>query len=801
MMRSLFAAVSGLRNHQLSLSVIGNNISNINTIGFKNGRALFKEMLSETIQGASRPNAHSAGTNPKQIGLGMSVASIAPTFSQGQLQLTGNMLDLAIQGDGFFVMRNGEQQYFGRAGAFGFDGDGRLTAGQGLLVQGWAADSSGTITSGSPLTDIVLPFGQKAPAQATTSVALSSNLDSSAQALSTITRTNAMLARSQASDQLQTLFDSGGRSLGVQSGDSINVQYAGTGSTLVTNLSTAAGSPMDLVDGDTILVSDGTGSTNLVFSDAWTLSDLATEIQTALNVGIGTETDIQVTVNQDGSLLFTNPAGGNGIDVNVTVSAAGRDAFNSLIASVPVIEGTSTARSAETIVDRTLVNGQDFSNLSDLAAALDTVFQLGSVGSSVAFSNGQFLYDNTAGAADLRGVSITRSGATTAFAEAMGLTGTDLATGSTWQSDTLLDTASATDDLVNLFDRQGQSLGLTTGGVFTFDAMVGGAPISQATFTVVNTGDGSGSDRNAQTLGGLMGEMEDVLDLTTAGGVTLDDGALVVNGRSGLSNELTGLAFAQPLNPGLATALGFNQTQAATDVTHEASIRVFDSLGTSHLLSMVFTKDNDVDNRWTWEASIDDGQIMSGQTGSVTFNGDGSLGSFVTDDGSPLTVDPTTGADSPMVIEFDAGTVGGIDGITGFARESTTAIVDQDGFGMGTLESISIDQDGVITGVFTNGTFRPLAQIALASFNNTSGLQRDGGNGWMVTPNSGEPVIRRPGTDSEVGSISAGTLEMSNVDIAQEFTNMIVAQRGFQANARTVTTSDEMLLELVNLKR
>jgi flagellar hook protein FlgE len=142
-----------------------------------------------------------------------------------------------------------------------------------------------------------------------------------------------------------------------------------------------------------------------------------------------------------------------------------------------------------------------------------------------------------------------------------------------------------------------------------------------------------------------------------------------------------------------------------------------------------------------------------------------------------------------------------VDGITGYSRESTTAIVDQNGYGMGTLESISVAADGIITGVFTNGTSRALAQMALASFKNPSGLAKEGRDGWTTTANSGEAVVRRPGTDSEVGAISAGTLEMSNVDIAQEFTNMIVAQRGFQANARTVTTSDEMLVELVNLKR
>ncbi len=801
MMRSLFAAVSGLRNHQMSLSVIGNNIANINTIGFKGGRALFQEMLSETMQGASRPTDGRAGTNPIQVGLGMSVASVESSFSQGQLQLTGNMMDMAVQGEGFFVMRGGGRAFFGRAGAFGFDGEGRLTAGQGLLVQGWRADDTGVIGSGSALDDIVLPFGQKSPARATQQIQLQSNLDASAEALSTVTQTNSLRAMAQATDQLETLFNSRGQSLGIQDGDVIRVTYSGTADTLVSNLSTESGAPMDLQSGDTIVISDGVGTRSITFDGSWTLGDFAQQVQTQLQA-IGTETDIAVGINADGSLAFTNPAGGNNTDITVTISAAGRTVFNSLTASVPVINGTSTARSQATIVERKLTNGVQFNNLNDLAASIQSVFRLGSDTSSVVFSNGRFLYDNsTPGGNDLNNVHITRPGASTFFADAMGLTGDNLIQGDTAQSDLLLDTADGTDDLVNLYNTQGTSLGLALGDVFTFDALVGGSPISQATFSVVNTGDGSNSDRAVQTLGGLLNELEDVLDLTTAGGVELVDGSIEITGRSGLDGELTDLVFNEINNPELVGSLAFSETQAATDVTHEASIRVFDSLGNAHLLSMVFTKDNDTDNRWTWEASVEDGEITSGGTGSVTFFGDGSLERFTTDDGLPLQIDPTTGANGPMLIDFNAGSRGGVDGVTGFARESTTAIVDQDGYGMGTLESISVDQSGVITGVFTNGTSRSLAQIALASFKNTSGLQRDGGNGWMETPNSGEPVIRRPGTDSEVGAISAGTLEMSNVDIAQEFTSMIVAQRGFQANARTVTTSDEMLLELVNLKR
>jgi flagellar hook protein FlgE len=798
MMRSLFAAVSGLRNHQFSLSVIGNNLANINTIGFKNGRALFQEMLSETVRGASRPTDERAGTNPLQVGLGMSVAGVNTQFSQGQLQLTGNMMDMAIQGGGFFVLRNGDLRAYSRAGAFEFDGEGRLNAGQGLLVQGWLANAEGVIGSGSTLGDIRLPFDEKSPARATTTIRLASNLDASAEALNTITQSGSFLALAQATDSLTNLFSSSGTPIGVQDGDVVELRYAGTAETLVTNLSDSAGAPLDLQNGDTVVVTTGVGSGQFTFDDTMTLLDLGRAIE---NILITQEPGVSVGVNSDGSLSFSNPSGGGGNDLTVTVSAAGRSVFNSLIAALPVIDGTSTARSQATQVELRLESGVDFTNLNDLAAALQDGMRLGSSGALVTFQGGSFLYDNSAGSSDLVDVELTRSGATTTFAQAMGLEGVDLATGSTLQSETLLDTASESDNLADLYTAQGVSLGLQTGDAFTFDARLGGTPISPATLFVSNTGDGSNADRQIQTLGGLLQELEDILDLRTAGDASLQDGAIVIEGRSGLAQAISDIRVAEAGNSDLTQAMSFAETQAATDVTHEASIHVFDSLGERHLLSLVFTKDNDTPNRWTWQASVDGGQIISGDSGFVTFRGDGSLESFMTTSGGPLTFDPSSGANGPVVVDFDPGTPGGIDGITGFARPSTTAIVDQDGYTMGTLESVAVGDDGIIMGVFTNGTNRALAQIALASFNNPSGLQRRGGEGWISSANSGEPVIRRPGTSGDVGTISPGTLEMSNVDIAQEFTNMIVAQRGFQANARTITTSDEMLVELVNIKR
>ncbi len=181
MMRSLFSGVSGLQNHQIRMDVIGNNISNVNTVGFKKGRVNFQDLLSQTLQGAARPTAELGGVNPKQVGLGMSVASIDTIHTQGSLQTTGKMDDLAIQGNGYFVMGSGNKLFYTRAGAFGLDEDGTLVnPSNGMRVQGWMAqtvDGQQFINSAADVENLVIPIGSKDPAAATTEVFLASNLD------------------------------------------------------------------------------------------------------------------------------------------------------------------------------------------------------------------------------------------------------------------------------------------------------------------------------------------------------------------------------------------------------------------------------------------------------------------------------------------------------------------------------------------------------------------------------------------------------------------------------------------------
>ena len=183
MMRSLFSGVSGLKNHQTRMDVIGNNISNVNTYGFKGSRVTFQDMLSQTIAGASKPGENKGGVNPKQVGLGMTLASIDRIFNQGSLQTTGNQTDLALSGDGFFIVADGDKNYYTRAGTFTLDRDGNMVnPANGLKVQGWMATlnerGDRVINSSGTVEDIIIPIYGKVEAKETSFIKYKCNLDS-----------------------------------------------------------------------------------------------------------------------------------------------------------------------------------------------------------------------------------------------------------------------------------------------------------------------------------------------------------------------------------------------------------------------------------------------------------------------------------------------------------------------------------------------------------------------------------------------------------------------------------------------
>jgi flagellar hook protein FlgE len=230
---------------------------------------------------------------------------------------------------------------------------------------------------------------------------------------------------------------------------------------------------------------------------------------------------------------------------------------------------------------------------------------------------------------------------------------------------------------------------------------------------------------------------------------------------------------------------------AAVGNTFQTAITMYDELGVAQDISYTFTKGTtDAAGVTTWSLSVDHGTDNLA-TRSLTFGPDGALTSAATFD---VTLAPADYPSWPGPLTID------LSGVDQFGNKNTIAATEQNGFALGTLQSFSLGNDGTVTGIYSNGLRQPLGQLALASFNNPGGLEKAGSSAFRVGDNSGVAMIGQAGVAGR-GVLNSGALEMSNVDLAEEFTGLIVAQRGFQANSRVITSSDEILQDLVNLKR
>jgi flagellar hook protein FlgE len=178
-LRSMFSAISGLRAHQTKMDVTGNNIANVNTVGFKGSQTVFQDTLSQVIRAGGAPAADRGGTNPAQVGLGAKVAAITTNWTQGATQSTGRSTDFMIEGDGFFVTRGtGDEQLFTRAGSFDFDGAGKLVTPDGAILQGWMSDANGLVNTNLPIGDLSVPYGQIVAPKASALGVIEGNLPS-----------------------------------------------------------------------------------------------------------------------------------------------------------------------------------------------------------------------------------------------------------------------------------------------------------------------------------------------------------------------------------------------------------------------------------------------------------------------------------------------------------------------------------------------------------------------------------------------------------------------------------------------
>jgi flagellar hook protein FlgE len=257
----------------------------------------------------------------------------------------------------------------------------------------------------------------------------------------------------------------------------------------------------------------------------------------------------------------------------------------------------------------------------------------------------------------------------------------------------------------------------------------------------------------------------------------------VINPNAGATDvKLPMGTLLQPTVTSQAVVGGNLPGDLAVGTSKSTSIPTYDAQGNAIDLAVSFTKTSAT----TWDVTLTHGAATSGPT-AITFNASG---------GAPNTATPPATSTTVTV----AGITVNLAGLTNYAGTSTVSALSQNGSAMGSLQSFTISPDGTLVGVFSNGLKQPLAQIGMAAFNNPSGLEKAGGSMFRTTVNSGAPQLGTAGSGGR-GGLQNNTLEMSNVDLAQEFTNLIIAQRGFQANSKVITTSDELLNDLVNLKR
>ena len=704
MIRSLYDGISGLRSHQVAMDVTGNNIANVNTVGFKAGRVTFKESMVQLLKGPSRPPGEAGGTNPMQVGLGSSVGSIDTVLTQGNLQSTGQITDLALEGQAYFAYSNGTGTFYSRNGGLQFDSTGRLVCPtNGFTLQGMTAAPDGSFPVGSRIGDIRIPFGEKAPAKATTEVAYGCNLDSDSEGLGTVANTNRFLAAAAGADTLTALYDSNGNSLGIMPGDVLTVRgYSPAGTEFMQTLTVGAGNN--------------------------SLTALRNAIETVVR-GIDTGNTVSA-VNADGSITINTSSGTAVNNLQVTSSRPGS---NSYVAN--------------------------------------------------AFSWGPSIPTSAA-----TGVS----------------------------SDTMRAPAMATDLLANVFDSSGNTLGLETGDTISINGGVGKktiqtvqVPYTDTTTTLQDLLDGIQQAFNLPQYDGTpQNNLSVSMDNPDTADDRIPDGSIVIRGQKEKAFALQNISIsADNANQNAVAPTRFNanlsttEIQAARDTTsHSTSIVVYDESGAAHTMTTTFTNSG-IPNEWLWQITMEGGEsIIGGNTGRITFGQDGSPSSFTFDDVSTaFRFDPMNGSNE-VSVNLNVGSPGSFSGITQFRSDTTTAARSQDGYPMGKLQEVSIDEYGEIKGLYTNGVSKDIARIFLAEFNNPAGLLKQSDSMFAKSNNSGEAVMLQPGVGTTT-KIKPGALEMSNVELATEFTNMITTERGYQANARVITMSDTLLQELVQLIR
>jgi len=759
---ALYAAISGLKSQQVKLDVIANNVANLNTFGYKASRVAFADLLSQTLRAASTPQAGHGGTNPMQVGVGVQLAAIDTIISQGSIQTTGNLTDLAINGEGYFAVSDGVSVYYTRAGNFTLDAEGALISSNGFRVQGWtqlAADGINIDTS-TTLGDVKVNFGEKIPGRASTVVNYVSNLNAASNTYGTA--------------ELQAPGSTG---IAVAAG--ISVPIATITGTAVNDGVPPPVPSLDSGAGDFVLNGQGItytfpGGFTFIDGDPTPVADfIAEQINTQ-------STTVYARVGDGGNLILQNLFGGEGNDIIISGNAPylTNIGLTAGTYSAPVPDSRLAGTHTISIADATAATGTSTVPVNAGIIGPDYIEIMGSSGwVTINYDQPDPTYTSAQNAQVLASAINTVNASDPNFF----ITATANANGTITLTSDL--PGEANDIIIR---NEAAHLIPTETGLSSIGTVVG-------TTIVISNGTDATASNTFMSTDGTVTWTRIFTDGTTFGNASsLDNLEPLILGDSPPLPLIPGVTLtAESLFPGQATVI------TADAFEHQTSINVFDSIGNAHSLNVTFKHTGQ--NEWEWTAILPDEPqyTLTNAEGTVEFSASGLI--LSTNPDLPVTFTPAGANTLQIYPVFDA--LGSpIDGITQFASPSTTAAESQDGFGMGTLQAFAFDPSGTLQGVYSNGLTKPLARLALAVFSNPAGLQRTGNNNWVSTSNSGLPRYSAP-REGGAGEILGGSLEQSNVDAATEFTELIIAQRGFQANSRIITAQDAILQEVVNLVR
>ncbi|EAV9604606.1 flagellar hook protein FlgE [Campylobacter coli] len=844
MMRSLWSGVSGLQAHQVAMDVEGNNISNVNTTGFKYSRADFGTMFSQTVKIATAPTDGRGGSNPLQIGLGVSVSSTTRIHSQGSVQTTDKNTDVAINGDGFFMVSDdgGLTRYLTRSGDFKLDAYGNFVNNAGFVVQGWNINwDNQTIDSSRSPQNIFIDPGMHIPAAKSTEVAIKANLNSGLNigtssrnlyALDSVHGWNNKTQRPEDENDTGTtqfyttsknavevtekgvdagsLFNANGTGLNLREGQGIWVSYADAKFTTAT-------------DGANGVFNENSQTTqqNVIF---WGNKDNAVNLDITLN-GVNIQNANIRSLDEAIAYIntFTAPTDtrdGTGVKAVKKADGSGIEFVNDNADGT-----TDNMKNIDLVVKQTNTAGERFRvtwNQQNQNFAATTVKANG---------NSAWITGGTPGLTEERVQIITAHkyvySSTPVNIPPMynpdGGPGYDpanqnnpgTAENNYFQAvqGGLLNTDSrtfrTTEDLRELLQRDAR-YGVDYDGSGGFE--IDGSDINEGVKVVVTeNGNFAISNPNEipQRPGFVMPGAPGTQDNRTTHNMSFNITAYSNKQGTVSTND----AFTKIFKAfdGVLTVGGqIKESEQLKLSAFSAGLEIYDSLGSKHTLEVQFVKQSttqDGGNEWQMIIRIPEPAEINttgeGPTniivGTARFNNDGSLASY-----TPRTINfsPNNGAAPNQQIKLSFGTSGSNDGLVSSNSASTLTGQATDGYTSGNLkpDAIRVDDKGNILGEFTNGKTFAVAKIAMASVANNSGLEEIGGNLFKVTANSGNIVVGEAGTGGR-GEMKTAALEMSNVDLSRSLTELIIIQRGYQANSKTISTSDQMLQTLIQLKQ